>query len=285
LRSLGDAILTLPLIEALHQWRPELKQSILIEAPYAPVFLHHPGIHETLVLQTAKGQDRMGWTRFQALRELRKRRFPAVLNLHGGTTSMLFTIASGAQLRIGQEGHRGSRVYTNRIPPSKDIWNRQPLHTVEHQLSVMQWLGLPIAAPDCVLHVSGAARTRIHARLESSGLSDFFLIQPTATLPTKLWQPENFAELGDSLKARHGISVIYTAARHEKTILDEIARMARERHIYWTDLPLGELFALIENVGFSSAATAACPRGCGPENLWSSLGIQFPGVASVEYRV
>jgi heptosyltransferase III len=246
LRSLGDAILTLPLIDALHHWRPELKQSILVEAPYAPVFLYHPAVHETLILQTGKGHDRAGWTRFRAFMELRNRRFPAVLNLHGGTTSMLFMLASGAQLRLGQEGHRASRIYTHRVPPSKDIWNRQSLHTVEHQLSLMQWLGLPIAVQDCVLHVSGAARTRIQARLQSASLSEFFLIQPTATLPTKRWEPKNFAELGDRLRARHGIRIIYTAARHESAVLEEIARVSRECHIYWADLPLDELFALIE---------------------------------------
>ena len=52
LRSLGDSILTLPLIEALHNWRPELKLDILVESPYAPVFTNHSGIHEVLILKT-----------------------------------------------------------------------------------------------------------------------------------------------------------------------------------------------------------------------------------------
>jgi ADP-heptose:LPS heptosyltransferase len=289
LRSLGDAILTLPLIDALHHWRPELKQSILIEAPYAPVFLHHPAVHETLILQTGRGYDRAGWTRFRAFMELRNRRFPAVLNLHGGTTSMLFTLASGAQLRLGQEGHRGSRIYTNRVPPSKDIWNRQPLHTVEHQLSVMQWLGLPIAVQDCVLHVSGAARTRIQARLKSTGLPEFFLIQPTATLPTKLWKPNNFAELGDGLRARHGISVIYTAAPHERALLEEIAQASRERHIYWADLPLDELFALIERcrlfIGCDSGPTHAAAALKRPVVvIWGSSNFQAWHPWNTEYE-
>lgn len=159
---------------------------------------------------------------------------------------MLLTLASGAQIKLGQAGHRSSRIYTHRIPSSKDIWNRQPLHTMEHQLSIVHWLGLPITAQDSVLHVSETARSRIRARLERAGLSEFCLIQPTATLPTKLWAPQSFAQLGDGLRARHGIPIIYTAAPHEKTILEEIARVSRARHTCWADLPLEDLFALIE---------------------------------------
>ena len=63
LRSLGDSILTLPLIEALRRWRPELKVDILIESPYAPVFENHPGIHEALILKTRKMPGSKGRTR------------------------------------------------------------------------------------------------------------------------------------------------------------------------------------------------------------------------------
>ena len=77
LRSLGDAILTLPLINALHQWRPDLKQSVLIEAPFAPLFIHHPAIDETLVVRSNKKLDAPGWNRLRAACELRKRRYPA----------------------------------------------------------------------------------------------------------------------------------------------------------------------------------------------------------------
>jgi len=153
----------------------------------------------------------------------------------------------------------------------------------------MQWLGLPIAVQDCVLHVSGAARTRIQARLKSTGLPEFFLIQPTATLPTKLWKPNNFAELGDGLRARHGISVIYTAAPHERALLEEIAQASRERHIYWADLPLDELFALIERcrlfIGCDSGPTHAAAALKRPVVvIWGSSNFQAWHPWNTEYE-
>ena len=51
IRSLGDSLLVLPLVEALHAWRPGLEIDILVEAPFAPVFSSNPAVHETLVLK------------------------------------------------------------------------------------------------------------------------------------------------------------------------------------------------------------------------------------------
>jgi ADP-heptose:LPS heptosyltransferase len=283
----------LPLIETLHHWRPELQQSVLIEAPYAPVFLDHPAIAEVLVLRDRKTPGHESWTRFRAFIELRKHHYPAVLNLHGGSTSMLLTAASGARLRIGQESHRGSWLYSDRIPSSYSIWQRQPLHTVEHQLSIIRWLGIPIPSTPAILHVSAEARTRVHRRLAEAGISKYFLIQPTATLWTKQWKAINFAQLGDSLSANHSIPVIYTAAPHEAAVLREIHRDARRSHTYWSDLPLGELFALIEGcrlfIGCDSGPTHAAAAlkkpvvvvwGSSNFKAWHPWGTDFEAVRS-----
>jgi ADP-heptose:LPS heptosyltransferase len=293
LRSLGDAILTLPLVEALHQWRPELKISLLIEAPFAAVFQHHPAISETLVLRSGRRHASEGWSRCRALYEVRKRRYPAVLNLHGGSTSMLFTLASGARLRIGQASHRASWAYTRRIPASTAIWKRHPLHTVEHQLSIMRWLDLPFDSASFTLQVGEAARARLRKRLAVADISEFILIQPTATLQTKQWEPEKFSELGDRLFSKYRRPIVYTCAHHEEFILKEISRAAKSSHTYWSELPLAELFALIERcslfVGCDSGPTHAAAAlkkpivvvwGSSNFQAWHPWGTRFEAVRS-----
>ncbi len=174
---------------------------------------------------------------------------------------MFLAIASGAPLRIGQTSHRGSWLYNRRFPHSAIIWNRQTLHTVENQLSLLQWLGLPIPSKPPTLYVGSQARVRINQRLAMAGISSFFLIQPTATLPTKQWKPANFARIGDWLFQTYRLPVIYTAAPHERDVLQEVRESAQEPHAYWADLPLMELFALIERcrlfIGCDSGPTHA----------------------------
>jgi ADP-heptose:LPS heptosyltransferase len=248
LRSLGDSILTLPLLEAVHAWRPALQVDVAVESPFAPIFQHHPAVHETLIIRNRTLPANEGWNRLQALIEIRKRRYQAVLNLHGGTKSLILTLASGAGLRIGQESFRHSWGYNVKIPASSVVWNRPDLHTVEHQLTLLRWLDIPI--PQDLrgeLHVTHSAEERIRTRLERAGIVPhrYVLIHPTATLPTKQWNPEKFGQLADYLAKHHFMPVIFTAAPHEAQLLIDIGRSAKERHHYWSDLNLEDLFAVI----------------------------------------
>ncbi len=275
LRSLGDSILTLPLLQALHAWRPDLEIDVLIEAPFAAVFSTHPAVHRTMII---KGKNAGAlWQRFLVIREIRQLRYDAVLNVHGGTTSQLFVLASGAPLRIGQDGHRRSWLYNARIPPSSRIWGRSALHTVEHQLSLLRWLEIPLPADiRCNLRVSDECRDRIRERLRNAGVTDSYAVmQPTATLFTKQWSAENFARLGDHLAQHCSLPVIFSSGPAESQVLLDIGNNARAQHRYWSDLTVSDLFALIAGctlfVGNDSGPThAAAALGKPVVAIWGS---------------
>lgn len=249
LRSLGDSILTLPLLETLSAWRADLELDVLVEAPYAPVFTRHPSVHDVFVLAPKSRPWDAGLPRVQAAWHLRRRHYPAVLNLHGGTTSAFFACASGARIRIGQESYRNAWCYNARIPPASTVWGRAHLHTVEHQMTFPRWLRIPISEKSVGrLIVESSASAQLEERLRRSGVArnGFFLIHPTATLWTKQWPAKNFAELADRLVRDQGLPVVFTAAPHENRVLDEVRSSARVPHLYWSDLDLSQLLAVIE---------------------------------------
>jgi heptosyltransferase III len=294
LRSLGDAILTLPLVESLKRWRPDLQLDILIEAPYASVFTNHPAIHEALIVKSRNFPEAGGWSRLKAVHEIRKRRYPAVMNLHGGATSRIFMLFSRAKLRIGEAGHRWAWICNAPVPSSSSIWGRPSLHTIEHQLSLMRWLALPLSTELAgALHTQPASRERMRNRLVKAGALNFILMQPTATLATKQWSAGNYAQLGDLLNNRYGLPIIYTAGPNEASVLQEIRSSANKPHIYWQDLPLGDLFALIEQccvfIGNDSGPTHAASAlkkpvvviwGSSNFRAWHPWGTDYEAVLS-----
>lgn len=296
LRSLGDSILTLPLLQALHAWRPELSMEVLIESPFAPVFQRHPAVTEILVLKSKAASSGAGRSRTAALAEVRRRCYPAVMNLHGGTTSLIFTVMSGAPIRIGQEGFRASRWYNRRIPRSSAVWGREGLHTVEHQLTLMTWLGLPTPTNlRPTLYVNREACERMRQRLVSAGVQpgSFLLIQPAATLFTKQWPERNFACLADRLREQYGLAVVFTAGSWEAGVLRQIEADTRHGHHYWSDLELEDLFALIEAcrlfIGNDSGPThvaAALSKpvvvvwGSSDYRVWRPWGTDFESIRS-----
>lgn len=246
LRSLGDSILTLPLVQALHGWRAGLQLDVLVEAPFAPVFLDHPAVHETLILCPRTGSA--GWSKPRTALEVLKRRYPAILNLHGGPTSFFLTLASCARVRIGQAGFRHAWAYNVHLPPSDEVWKRADLHTVEHQLTIMRWLGLPMPAGSGPgLCVRESSRAAIEARLGEAAIMPgaYIQIHPTAMLPTKQWGVEKFARLADALSVEYSLPVVFTAGQAETRVLEQVRRSAQRSHRYWPDLRLEELFALI----------------------------------------
>lgn len=278
LRSLGDSILSLPLVDALGRAFPRIKTDVVVEAPFAPVFGSHPSVNDTLVLRTGVGRPEEGLSRTAMLAAIRKRRYDAVFNLHGGTTSFLLSLGSGAPLRVGQQSFRRSWAYNVRIPPSSAVWRRGRIHTVEHQLTVVAWMGLAVPDPITLdLRLQPAAEDAIERRLRQSGLAagGFVHVHPTATLETKQWPAERFAEVADTLAGETGLPVVFTSGRQESSVLRRVAERAARQHACWSDLGLAELFALIARarlfVGNDSGPThAAAALGTPVCVVWGS---------------
>jgi heptosyltransferase III len=126
LRSMGDCILTTPALAILKQSRPDLKLAIVVEDRFAPLF---DGNSDVAVLPL----DR------KALRSWR----PALtINLHGGGTSAMLTLVSGAAIRAGYAHFRYSFIYNVRIPTAQQILGvDRTVHTAEHIASEMFYLG------------------------------------------------------------------------------------------------------------------------------------------------
>ncbi len=169
LRSLGDCVLTTPALALLKRHRPDLKLSVIVEPRFAEVFADNPDVAETRHAMT---------------------RADLVLNLHGGTRSMLLTTLSRAKLRAGFAHHRYSFVYSNRIPTAQEILGvSRPVHTAEHLASAMFWLGVPQQEiPRAKLFAAPVLDRRPYA-----------VIHPFAARPDKTWPAERFIEVARSL--------------------------------------------------------------------------------------
>src|SRR3990172_6179658 len=74
LRSMGDTVLMTPAIRLLHDWRPDLRLTVLLEAPWHEILEGNPALESLVIL---KGKLRTAW-------QVWRQRYAAVVNLHGG---------------------------------------------------------------------------------------------------------------------------------------------------------------------------------------------------------
>jgi predicted lipopolysaccharide heptosyltransferase III len=240
LRSIGDTVLATPSLFALKRFLPNVTVDILVEDWVAPLLNNHPHVDNVIVL------ERGGFmTRARTARELRAANYDVVYNLHGGTTATFLTRATGARHRVGFKSYQYAQLHNHQAPSPLLLWEQQKTHSVEQQLALLGWTGVPVMdRPRTQLGISSEARETVNRLLTEAGLKDrtIALIHPAAAFATKQWAVENFARVAEFLSER-GFAPVAIAAPNEKALLEKLCAEASVK-IATFDLSLPEVTAL-----------------------------------------
>lgn len=271
LRSLGDLVLTTPAISALHNWRPDLRLSVLVEKPFTAVLEGNPCVAEILFAESF----------VPMVRNLRRRRFPIVFNQHAGPKSALLTAAIGAPVRICWEHRQFSFIYNVLASDATG-----PVHTVEHRMEQFHVAGLPrgpiprsevFPQPD-----AKEAVARILARKGIAAGKAYAVLRPGAKYFTKRWAIADFIAVAGWLREANGIEPVFNIGGGEADIADEVRRACGNEFSLLDDLDLRQLIALIAGCRIFIA------NDSGPTHLAAATGRPvvaiFGSSSSVHWR-
>jgi lipopolysaccharide heptosyltransferase II len=240
LRSIGDTVLSTPSLFALRRFLPNAEIDILVEDWVAPVLEGHPHADNVVVL------ERGGMiSRARLARQIRSTGYDVVYNLHGGTTATFLTRATGARHRVGLKTYQYAQLHNHQAPSPLLLWGQQKTHSVEQQLALLGWTGVPVTdRPRTQLAVTPEADAVVNQQLAEAGLEDrkIALIHPAAAFATKQWATENFARVAESL-AERGFAPVAIAGPNEHAILESLIDQTSVR-IVSLDLSLPEVVAL-----------------------------------------
>ncbi|HEX8843992.1 MAG TPA: glycosyltransferase family 9 protein [Pyrinomonadaceae bacterium] len=242
LRSIGDTVLATASLDALRRFLPDAQIDILLESWVAPVLEGFDAVDNIITVERGSTASRA-----RAVRRLRAAHYDVAYNLHGGTTATLLTRASGARQRVGYSSYQYSRLLNHAAPPSSELWGTEKTHSVEQQLALLGWTGVPVSdRPPTRLAVTAGAARSVGERLREAGLDGpkpLALIHPAAAFETKQWAARNFARVAEDLSSR-GFDVIAIAAPDEARVIDALAENSSVRINAFTDLSLPEVAAL-----------------------------------------
>lgn len=248
LRSIGDTVLATPSLDALRRFLPDAEVDILLEDWVAPL-LEGCGIASN-VITTGRSKT----ARFRKALEIRRRRYDAVFNLHGGTTSGFFTAASHSPNRIGYAGYRFPYFYNHKLGSSAEFWQRKATHSAEQQLALLGFAGVPVGdRPPSRLVATQSAfellKTKLNLEGEAEGSFRMpdgrmpVLLHPAAATHTKQWAAPGFAAVADHVFQK-GFHPVAVAAPGERRVLDSLVEKARHPITVRDDLSLPEITAL-----------------------------------------
>src|SRR5712691_12145195 len=292
LRSIGDTVLTTPSLIALRRFLPQARIDILVEEWIAPVLEGFDEIDRVITFD-----NHSVLSRARVARELRAARYDVVYNLHGGTTATLLTRATGAKHRVGFEHYQYARLHNHAAPSALEIWQRPNLHSVEQQLALIGWTGVPVTdRPATKLAVTESALQSVSDKLRAAEFegfdkgAPFAVVHPVAAFETKQWATENFARVTEELAAR-GLTPVAIVSPKEKQVAESLINQSSECVVGLSDLSLPEVTALASRarlfVGndsgiahIAAAAGAACVVIFGSSNVahwrpWTTQANEF----------
>jgi ADP-heptose:LPS heptosyltransferase len=260
LRSIGDVVLTLPALQALHYWRPDLRIRLLVEPLSAPLLEGHPAITEVIVL-------RKFW---ETVRLLRQREFSIAFNMHGGPTSAFLTRLSGAPVRVCWDQRQFSSFYNVHVPIHFPVAGRIEMHTAEHRLQQLLYAGLPEKPlPAAKVYVNTDAKERVQRKLAAQGIGPdqrYAAIRPGASQANKRWPTEHFAAIAQWLRETHGIAPVVNLGPGDEQIADEVKQRFAGLGIIMGDLDLRGLVALL------AGSSLFIGNDTGPTHIAAALG-------------
>jgi heptosyltransferase I len=291
LSAVGDVIHTIPVLNRLRARYPTARLDWLVTPPIAELLRHNPAITNVIEF------DREPWSTpwrpaplieyARLAAKLRANGYDLVVDMHGQLRTAFLALATGAPVRIGfdrprasvwdasprtfplearkhawQGAREGSWIaYTHHIPvPTLD------LHAVDRYLSVGPPLGLAEGPPDFSFPIPPAATASVETMLRGRGMADTRLITmaPGTIWETKHWGADKYAEVARHF-LQHGFAVALMGSRRERSICQEVARLASGAVNVAGETTLSELAALIRH------STICVTNDSGPMHLAVAL--------------
>lgn len=229
LSAVGDAILTLPVLNALRVKFPHAHLAWAAQAGAASLLKGHAALDQLIVVPKDWFKS---WQQFSALRQtLRAGKFEFAIDVQGLTKSAGIAWFAGAKRRLGfHKGDFYGREFSTWL--NNELLTPTAEHIVDQQLELLQLLGVsPPKSRSAEVRFDvprlPADVAAVDGFIQERQLpAEFVLIQPGAGWPSKLWPTDRYAAVAEALR-QHGLqSLVLWSGNEEQKLADEIARLS-----------------------------------------------------------
>jgi len=301
LSAIGDTIHTLPVAAEIKRRFPDAQVTWLVEPPSAPLLVNNPVVDRVIVLRRKSWLS--GLTRpwrwpsvalevKQAVDDLRRSQFDAVLDVQGLVKSAIWAAASGSPVRIGFAGARegASALLTDKVDVG-DYFGAD-VHVVKHHLKLADYLfrrlgkeetgaGGPQAASFPLPAVPAQAVAKVEALLDEAAgaaahqdisMARRAVLVPGTTWPSKIWPPGSWTALGRLLADRLGFRICLAGGGGEAATNSAITRELRDGEPPVAVVDLTGKTSLLDLICLFQRADLVVGGDTGPLHLAAAVG-------------
>lgn len=215
----GDAVMTLPAVDALGEIFPRAEIVILAKPWVAPVYEGRPAVREVMIYRKENGMlnGLAGLT--GTVGKLRARRFDIAILFQNAFEAAFLARAAGIPRRLGYDRDGRGILLTHGVAVNSF---KPGTHQVEYYLNLLRATGWKAESRDPAIEAPGGARRSGVRLLAGKGVGENELLvalSPGAMFgDAKRWPAERFAAVGDMAAERWGATVLVMGSGKEALV-------------------------------------------------------------------
>jgi heptosyltransferase-2 len=218
---LGDAVLTLPLVQALKAAWPGAEVHFFVRQGLETLFSAQPELASVRGFDK-RGRDRSLCSAPRLGRALSREGFDLWISPHASFRSALVAVASGAPVRVGYD-----RPWWGRLAYTHPVSRRfAELEEIERLMELVRPLGLDPAPPAPRL-VLPPAELEVARAWRKTVPGPLLGVHPGSTWPTKQWPAEYFTRVLELASAQGVATAVFGGPGAETELAGRIIAAAR----------------------------------------------------------
>ena len=248
----GDAVMTMPALEAVRKNFPDADITVLARPWVIPLLETHPVVNHVIPYSRGNGLREDFLEILRVVRRIREQDFDLAILFQNAFEAALLVFLGGIKNRVGYNTDGRGFLLSHGVRRRDDIMKG---HQVEYYLGILKGMGWEADSKDPALFVDPDEDERISTLLRNHGIevNDFFVaLSPGAIYgPAKRWPSERFALIGDWAVERWGAKVLIMGSEREKDIGSEVRKTMNQPAFDLSGVTsLGGAMALISRCGF-----------------------------------
>jgi lipopolysaccharide heptosyltransferase II len=248
----GDAVMTLPALEAIRENFPHSSITVLGKPWMLPLLEKHPAVDRVIILRKKGRYLTDLFEVIRVVREIRKQGFDLAVLFQNAFEAALLAYLGGAGFRLGYNTDGRGFLLSHRVIRSDEVLK---VHQVEYYLSILRAMGWKAVSRDPSLYVDKKYLNDAWRIMDSNGIKkgDFLIgLSPGAIFgEAKRWPSERFARIGDWAVERWGARVVVMGSEKEMDICRGLSGFMENRPVNLCGrTSLGEAMGVISRCRF-----------------------------------
>lgn len=270
--QLGDVVLSLPALRALREKFSEARITVMVGKPCAPIANLSTYVDATIMVDRVMLRDGPKLRSLahiaRLIKDIRRRGFDLVIDLHSLSETNLLGYLSGAPARLYARRPGRSLDFLSNFRPRPAVEDSDK-HAVERYLDVLAPLGIK--------HASRAPQLK--TRPEDDGVIDRILTGENVRVgepligfyigaghPSRRWPLARFSELAERLQRDDGGRIIIFAGPEETALLKETGAVFPSSTIVFDRLDIYQLASALARL------TVLVSNNTGPMHIAAAVG-------------